>query len=452
MQLVDSLNNSKTIDEIDMIKIFRNSIVLFLVMYSNYAYSYATIGLSAINKQYRNNEIVHVKVDFSPRDTINHAIQFDIQYPPELRPQLPIAGYALFPNGSKAFNIYTAEVGSGSMRIIIVPERMMQNHVVPLRSGRLLEIPFKVEGVAEGVVFQQFVSIRSNSVVMSHDYSKYYPYQNGYSSVTSNARFMISSYKLCKDLNGTSFVAADGILQDGDTVNYPVVNTHVYSDINDDGTCDTFAITGGVDSDGDGLSDAVELNYDFLNPYDSSDAALDYDGDGLTNVWELTHNLNPSVDENYLAGDSDKDGLSNQLETSLGTKIDIADTDGDKMNDGFEYENSFPLFSPTNTGPACTSTTTTASFSNGTGPADDYDCDSLTNLQEHDLGTNPKSRDSDNDGVEDAVELAQGRNPAVNEAALMEIINTLLLDDTEEVNQAVMGIINNILFDDEPVE
>ncbi len=43
--------------------------------------------------------------------------------------------------------------------------------------------------------------------------------------------------------------------------------------------CDT-------DDDNDGLLDTYENQYSFLDPLDSSDAALDQDSDGLTNLQE----------------------------------------------------------------------------------------------------------------------------------------------------------------------
>jgi hypothetical protein len=47
----------------------------------------------------------------------------------------------------------------------------------------------------------------------------------------------------------------------------------------------------------------------------------------------------------------------------------------------------------------------------GGGPNDDDDSDGLTNEQELQLGTNPFLADSDGDGWEDGVEVADGKNP-----------------------------------------
>jgi hypothetical protein len=43
---------------------------------------------------------------------------------------------------------------------------------------------------------------------------------------------------------------------------------------------------------------------------------------------------------------------------------------------------------------------------------------------EQSIGTNPLLSDSDGDGVEDGVEIERGRNPAVNEVFILQIINT----------------------------
>jgi len=62
-----------------------------------------------------------------------------------------------------------------------------------------------------------------------------------------------------------------------------------------------------ADSDGDHIDDCAELRYG-LNPADPADGAADMDGDGLAN-WE---------------------------EQQAGTRLDVADTDGDGLNDGLE--------------------------------------------------------------------------------------------------------------------
>lgn len=66
-----------------------------------------------------------------------------------------------------------------------------------------------------------------------------------------------------------------------------------------------------VDSDNDGLSDAMEKQLG--TSYDSSDT----DKDGMPDGYEVKNNLDPLVDDANL--DNDKDGLSNKWEKHLGT-------------------------------------------------------------------------------------------------------------------------------------
>lgn len=205
------------------------------------------------------------------------------------------------------------------------------------------------------------------------------------------------------------------------------------------------------DTDFDGMDDRFEVTYSVLNPRNALDARYDSETpipDGLINLVEFTLNTNPmSIDsdgdcmkdgfenENGFnpasstdgSLDKDDDGLNNKAECQSGSNTFVADTDSDGMKDGFEHTYSFPFTNPNtdaaNNGTACTGST----LNNGTGPGNDADCDTLTNLVEHNLKTNPKSVDTDKDSVNDPTEVAQGRNPAVNEPAIMAIINTLLL-------------------------
>jgi YD repeat-containing protein len=92
-----------------------------------------------------------------------------------------------------------------------------------------------------------------------------------------------------------------------------------------------------ADSDGDQIDDCAELRYGF-DPSNPADGAADEDGDGLAN-WR---------------------------EHQLGTRLDLADTDGDGLSDGVEF---------------------------------------------HTHGTDPTIPDSDHDGTSDSVELQLGTNP-----------------------------------------
>ncbi|BCX47993.1 calcium-binding-repeat protein [Haloferula helveola] len=112
------------------------------------------------------------------------------------------------------------------------------------------------------------------------------------------------------------------------------------------------------DSDGDGMSDAEELEAG-LDP-STNDATADADGDGLDNAGELAAGTDPHDP------DSDDDGLSDGEETTT-DPLD-GDSDGDGLADGIEVNGDpFP--------------------------------------------SNPLLADSDADGHDDPVELAAGSDP-----------------------------------------
>jgi hypothetical protein len=58
----------------------------------------------------------------------------------------------------------------------------------------------------------------------------------------------------------------------------------------------------------------------------------------------------------------------------------------------------------------------------------DGDGDGLTNFQESAFGSDSGDADSDRDGMPDGAEAAAGRHPAVNEAALLQIMNDVIHD------------------------
>ena len=115
-----------------------------------------------------------------------------------------------------------------------------------------------------------------------------------------------------------------------------------------------------MDSDGDGLVDAVEAQYG-TDPFDP-----DTDKDTMSDGWEVENGLNPldngeSDDaendpseansegaeeqeeedswpdpDDGPKGDPDRDGLINSVEVEEGTNPRLADTDGDGLNDKWE--------------------------------------------------------------------------------------------------------------------
>ncbi len=87
------------------------------------------------------------------------------------------------------------------------------------------------------------------------------------------------------------------------------------------------------------------------------------------------------------------------LEYLLGTDPNNGDSDGDRLDDGYEVEHGL---------------IPTDSDQDGNGTRDDFDnfdSDSLSNFDEWVLGSNPSSSDTDGDGVDDDVEHDQGSDP-----------------------------------------
>jgi thrombospondin type 3 repeat protein len=112
-----------------------------------------------------------------------------------------------------------------------------------------------------------------------------------------------------------------------------VLSGHAVADLSVDGDSAFVAVfvDGQLDSDGDGLTDAVEaaLGMDI--------GGADSDGDGLDDAWEVWHGLDPIWAGDYLA-DLDGDGLGNDDEYVLGTLPQERDSDGDGFWDGLEVD------------------------------------------------------------------------------------------------------------------
>ena len=204
------------------------------------------------------------------------------------------------------------------------------------------------------------------------------PYASYYSALNVNL-------KAIRDYSGNNMVLHDA---DSDADGLPDVwelfyvgnltAMNQYSDLDKDGLQDTAEYLANTnptkaDSDGDGLSDADEVNKYGTNPNDA-----DSDGDGLTDQEEIQ-----SYGTDPLAVDSDGDGLSDadEVKGTAGYVTDplAGDTDGDGMDDGDEIANGYD---PTDA---------------ADGALDD-DNDGLTNAEELQRGTDPKNPDSDGDG------------------------------------------------------
>jgi len=139
------------------------------------------------------------------------------------------------------------------------------------------------------------------------------------------------------------------------------------------------------DTDNDGFKDNEEIRYGW-NPLGADDWFGDADGDGILNNDEVYYGLDPSRDD---AGeDPDGDGLANRDEVKGGVYTDPfdPDTDDDGLPDGFEVKYN-DLDPHTNDS------------------SKDGDNDGLTTLQEYEAGTLHYKSDSDGDGYNDGDEL-----------------------------------------------
>ena len=196
------------------------------------------------------------------------------------------------------------------------------------------------------------------------------------------------------------------------------------------------------DTDGDGLSDGVEIFSTGTAPY-----VKDTDGDGLTDAQEISIGTIPvawDVDQdglgdseeiqlgtNPFAKDTDSDGLSDDFELQLGTDPANPDTDGDGLLDKTDYLNADPL-NPDTDGDGVNDLVEYMSHSNprvtdtdGDGLSDyeeifkyntnpcagDSDGDELSDSKEIQLGTDPANPDTDEDGLPDNREIAYGTDP-----------------------------------------
>ncbi|MFC1858378.1 hypothetical protein ACFL9U_10220, partial [Thermodesulfobacteriota bacterium] len=152
------------------------------------------------------------------------------------------------------------------------------------------------------------------------------------------------------------------------------------------------------DTDGDGLSDMIEM--EGRGDYQDTDS----DDDNLSDLDEKGLNTDP------FKWSTDGDTMSDGEEVAWGTNPLIPDMDGDELDDGEEFDyNTDPRNSDTD-GDGLSDADEIWSYS--TDPVKpDTDADGLNDGQEISLGTYPNNPDTDNDTLWDGREIQYGTDP-----------------------------------------
>ncbi|MEM8594307.1 MAG: hypothetical protein AAGF06_05760 [Pseudomonadota bacterium] len=175
-----------------------------------------------------------------------------------------------------------------------------------------------------------------------------------------------------------------------------------------------------ADTDGDGVNDAEEVGDDINNPANSS-------SDDEPDVIDALDPCYPSTEVEACENkdlDSDGDGLTNAQEAALGTDPDKVDTDGDGQNDKVEVGDDVanPANSSSEDAPdkidaldPCYPSVSVAVCDRNVA---DADRDGLSDVQEAQLGTDPKNPDTDGDGTGDAQEVGANVAKPLNSSSL----------------------------------
>lgn len=176
----------------------------------------------------------------------------------------------------------------------------------------------------------------------------YIPVLDAFDLVLMRKMYLDGGYAKYADLDADGDLDADDLMW---------LENYILSNVN------SFPVYNTFDSDGDGLSDYVEVELYKTNPHKA-----DTDGDGLSDYFEIVWmETDPLKADGIAYEDPDEDGLVNMLESAHKTNPYSKDTDEDD----------------------------------------------LTDLEEITLGTNPLSTDTDMDGLDDEYEVNTSKtNPS----------------------------------------
>jgi Domain of unknown function (DUF2341). len=173
-----------------------------------------------------------------------------------------------------------------------------------------------------------------------------------------------------------------------------------------------------VDATGTLRATSLLLDGDYLNQ--SEESALGFDplcADSDSSLTVANEGGNGVLDGlEYFVGDA-SDSLPVFVKSRLGADPFSLDSDSDGLSDYYEVLNLIPFATPS------------SGDTDGNGVPDgleDFDDDSLSNLQELSLGSKPLNPDSDGDGLNDGLEVSLGSNLLSKDSD-----GDLLLDDSE---------------------
>lgn len=160
--------------------------------------------------------------------------------------------------------------------------------------------------------------------------------------------------------------------------------------------------------------------YDLVSDEEPEEEDPEESEDNNTDYYEKIAEVMQHYDETTYSLDTDADGLKDCEEEIIGTDLDVPDTDGDSL---FDYDEVYMT---------CTDPLVFDSVISGCSDGEvDSDGDGILNIVEVELGINPLSADTDEDGISDGDEINQyGTNP---------ILIDTDFDGVEDFHELILG-------------